>query len=91
MHDAPKHEVAMVSSGNCLDEAEEVRAPDLEALCRWGSDHPEAKKISRASREKLLRCDVCGTSLTKKFGRANTWGTSPGCRGSGAAVTRQRR
>lgn len=73
MRNALQHEVAFVLPGDGRDEAREVRAPDLEAFCGREPDHPEAEKISRASREKLLCCAVCGTRLAKKFGRVNAW------------------
>ena len=73
MRYALQHEVALVLPGDGRDEAREVRAPDLEAVCGREPDHSEAERISRAARERLLCCAVCGTRLAKKFGRVNAW------------------
>lgn len=73
MQHALRHEVALVLPGGGGEEVREVRAPDLEVFCGRDPDHPEAKRILRASREELLRCAVCETRLAKKFGWVNAW------------------
>ena len=67
--DAPpplKHEVALLGE-------EEVVAPALEKRCAGDGLAPEARRISRASRDGLLRCAVCGTPVKKVFGTRKRW------------------
>jgi hypothetical protein len=50
-----------------------VCAPDLERICGRDAGRPEAAKIVRASKDRLLRCAVCGSTVKRMFGSKKRW------------------
>lgn len=67
--DAPpmlRHEVALWGE-------EAVIAPALEQRCGGDNLAADAQRISGASKDRLLRCAVCGSAVKKVFGSRRRW------------------
>lgn len=52
---------------------EEIVAPALWERCGGDSGNPEARRISVASKGRLLKCAVCGVAVKKVFGTKKRW------------------